>query len=533
MQGKKWSEYDKDWFEKYSLAKKYYEENGNLKIPVTYSCEKHGTKINLGTWIRWQRENNGLGKLPKYRKELLNEIGMIWKIRNDSWEYMYKEATNYYKEKGNLKVPTVYSYIKDGEKIKLGSWIATQRVIYKNGKLSAKRKELLNEIGMIWKINNAYSWEYMYEEAVNYYKKKGNLRVPMVYSYIKDDEVINLGNWIVSQRIIYNNGKLSAKRKELLDKIGMVWKAKFSWEYMFNLAKDYYLKNNKLFTTNYKVNIDGNNILLGVWLNKQKNFYNKGKLTEEKIKLLETIGLKWTREERKQIRENEKNKKWLLLYKAVINYYKEHGNLVIPNNYLVTVDHEEILLKSWYKKQKSMLKQKELSPEKEKLINGLFSLDEDNKIKTENDKKWMFFYNLAKEYYNHSGNIKIPSEYEVIVNGKVKKLGKWIDRQRTIYKKGKLNEEMIKLLNELGMIWEFGSIRYSEWLDNYELVKKYYEEYGNLDIPSSYVVNDKLFSLRDWLRRQRMLYELGKLNEEKINLLNEIGMVWNSKTLKK
>ena len=172
MQGKKWSEYDKDWFEKYSLAKKYYEENGNLKIPVTYSCEKHGTKINLGTWIRWQRENNSLGKLPKYRKELLNEIGMIWKIRNDSWEYMYKEATNYYKEKGNLKVPTVYSYIKDGEKIKLGSWIATQRVIYKNGKLSAKRKELLNEIGMIWKINNAYSWEYMYEEAVNYYKKK-------------------------------------------------------------------------------------------------------------------------------------------------------------------------------------------------------------------------------------------------------------------------------------------------------------------------------------------------------------------------
>ncbi len=44
MQGKKWSEYDKDWFEKYSLAKEYYLEHGNLKIPVTYSCEKHGTK---------------------------------------------------------------------------------------------------------------------------------------------------------------------------------------------------------------------------------------------------------------------------------------------------------------------------------------------------------------------------------------------------------------------------------------------------------------------------------------------------------
>ena len=160
---KKWSKKDKDWFERYSLAKKYYEENGNLKVPASYSCEKDGIKINLGTWISTQRIDYNSGKLPYYRKELLDEIGMFWKLKsNFSWDYMYEEAVNYYKEKGNLKVPILYSYIKDGEKINLGTWISTQRVDYNSDKLPQYRKELLDRIEMLWKLKNKYSWEYIY-----------------------------------------------------------------------------------------------------------------------------------------------------------------------------------------------------------------------------------------------------------------------------------------------------------------------------------------------------------------------------------
>ena len=441
---------DKDWLEKYSLAKKYYEENGNLLIKKTYKVRD----INLGRWISVQRKNNKLGKLSSRRKELLDEIDMIWNCSDASWFKMYKEAVNYYKEKGNLKVP--------------------------------------NE-----------------------------------YSYIKEDEEINLGNWIVDQRFNYNNGKLSSKRKELLDEIGMVWKlrARLSWEYMFELAKDYYLKNNKLFSSTYKVNIDGNDILLGSWLNNQKKFYNEGKLSQERIKLLETIGLKWTKEERKQTRENNENRKWLILYKAVLNYYKEHGDLVLPKDFKVKVEENDILLGEWLERQKGLINKKKLTPEKEELINALFSLDEDNKIKTKNDKKWYDLYNLAKEYYNHSGNIEIPSEYEVIVNGKVKKLGQWLNLQRKSYKKGKLSEERINLLNELGMIWEFGSIRHSEWLDNYELAKKYYLEHGNININKKYFVDG--FCLGAWLYRQKVKYSENKLTSEQIDMLEKIGVDWN------
>lgn len=77
--GMEWSVYNKlTWDEWYDIARAYYEENGNLKIP--YKLEVNGHKI--GIWIFNQRDarNN-----PKSRRKItqdqidkLDKIGMIW-----------------------------------------------------------------------------------------------------------------------------------------------------------------------------------------------------------------------------------------------------------------------------------------------------------------------------------------------------------------------------------------------------------------------------------------------------------------------
>lgn len=65
------------WDSHYSLAKKYYKENGNLLIPVNYISNG----FNLGGWIVHQRQKYKCGKLSDYQIKKLNSIKMVWKVR--------------------------------------------------------------------------------------------------------------------------------------------------------------------------------------------------------------------------------------------------------------------------------------------------------------------------------------------------------------------------------------------------------------------------------------------------------------------
>lgn len=77
--------------------------------------------------------------------------------------------------------------------------------------------------------------------------------------------------------------------------------------------------------------------------------------------------------------------------------------------------------------------------------------------------------------------------------------------------------------------------KYIEWLKKYNLAKIYYEHYGNLEIPESfktnngYLYDNEGIALGNWISNQRQAYKeqgTGKITNKEINLLNEIGMLW-------
>ena len=71
----------------------------------------------------------------------------------------------------------------------------------------------------------------------------------------------------------------------------------------------------------------------------------------------------------------------------------------------------------------------------------------------------------------------------------------------------------------------------SPWEIYYEAAAGYYRENGNLRIPKSYVTDTGL-TLGSWLQTQRRVYAgkiSGSLTEEKIEKLNQIGMVWDAR----
>ena len=71
-------------------------------------------------------------KLTAGQIKRLEMIGMVWDGILDRWERNYQAAINYYREHGDLKVPTKY-VSADG--LNLGVWIQSTRRSYRNGML--------------------------------------------------------------------------------------------------------------------------------------------------------------------------------------------------------------------------------------------------------------------------------------------------------------------------------------------------------------------------------------------------------------
>ena len=459
-------------------------------------------------------------------KEIINErfkivdevqnVRQIFEKLNDtltaSWDMMYALAKQYYSEYGNLEVPRRY---KTQEGYSLGHWIFTQRSVYKGetyGTLGNDRIKKLETIGMVWDSIRDISWQRYYESAKRYYEEHGDLNVPCHY---KKTNGVDLAAWIRRIRSYRKSGiqtsYLTEERIAALDKMGMIWSVPdYLWEENFAGALEFYRQNGHL---NVPVDYRAfNGLQIGVWIRRQRSLRaGKAKIgvppTEEQIARLDAIGMNW---------KNRSESAWNKGYQAAVAYYKEYGNLEVPTTYVMPDGYR---LGTWLAKCREKGKEKH-SEEQRK------SLDELGII-WEKPDSWQVRYLLAKKYYEEHGNLNIPPKYKA--DGIW--LSKWVNEQRQIYigNRGvkKLTEEQIKSLESIGMVWENRNhlVWNETWHNQFQSAQVFYRQYGHLNIPSDYD-NGNGKTLAAWVVRQRALKVKGKLPQEQIAMLEEIGMVW-------
>ena len=140
------SRYDRQWNEIYQAAKRYFESNGNLDVPVAYSSPEG---YALGKWVRRQQyayrnpeKSNAI--LSPERIARLDAIGMQWEKPNP-WKHRYMLAQEYKKVHGNLDIPAKY---KTADGIWLSRWVYDQKRLLRDNsaKLSMYQKQLLEEL---------------------------------------------------------------------------------------------------------------------------------------------------------------------------------------------------------------------------------------------------------------------------------------------------------------------------------------------------------------------------------------------------
>ena len=506
----------------------------NLKDRIKeYRISKNSKKRNIHL-------NNASFDIDMINEDLFNILEYVRDRFTMTWNKKYALAKTYYEYYGNLEVPadfkTINGYDRDENGINLGTWITTQRRAYKGQckyRITEEQIELLKQIEMKFETNKfEEKWNKKYALAKAYYEYYGNLEVPTDFKttngYEHDENGIALGKWISTQRYAYKeigNGKITEEQIELLKQIGMRFetnKNEEEWDKKYALAKAYYEHHGDLevptdFKTTNGYEHDENGIALGKWISTQRYAYKEignGKITEEQIELLKQIGMRFE--------TNKFEEKWNKKYALAKAYYEYYGNLEVPADFKTKngykCDENGIALGSWISTLRKAYKGKgtnKITEERIKLLNQIGMRFETNKF----EEEWYKKYALAKAFYEHHGDLKVPTDfkttngYEHDENGI--NLGDWIYTQRRAYKgqcKYRITEEQIELLKQIEMKWLFEKTDITlqkEEINEKNIKRKktelynrfieYLNKYKNDELPSKEEINSKFIKKLDRL----------------------------------
>ena len=190
---------------------------------------------------------------------------------------------------------------------------------------------------------------------------------------------------------------------------------------------------------------------------------------------------------------------WDERFGQLLAYKAKHGNTIVPQR------NPPSELGMWVSNQRRDGKNGNLSKARIKRLNEIdFTWDT-------YESQWEERFSELLAYKNEHGDVNVPH--------RPSDLGKWIQNQRTDYKKGVLSTQSIKRLNDIGLVWDIPEF---QWEEKFNELLAYKNKYGNLDIPQNVI------GLGEWVSTQRKNNKNGKLSDEKIARLNKIGFVWDS-----
>ena len=134
---------------------------------------------------------------------------------------------------------------------------------------------------------------------------------------------------------------------------------------------------------------------------------------------------------------------------------------------------------------------------------------------------WSHRFRQLREFKAKHGALSMPRTYRTKDDWS---LQWWMVEQRRAKRKGRLSEEKIGRLDELGFEWQ----RRNGWTHGFKELEAYAREHGDICVPQRYQTAGG-FKLGKWVDNRREEKRKGRLCRRRIGLLDSLGFVWKAR----
>lgn len=270
----------KEWRAGYQAARIYHAAHGNLDCPQSHVQDG----VALGKWLSWQRHLYETKQLPDGRRHLLEELGIVWKVRLSQWETSLSYARRYAAENGHLVPDMSQQYAG----FPIGRWLRNLRVRADNGDIPADRVAQLAQIDPNWNPPWRTSWQRAYYQLRAFVAAHGHADVPAAHRTAEGTE---LGAWLATQRKERN--QLTPEQVRLLEDLGVRWRVisphDQKWRAGLDAARRYHARHGNLDCTVKYVDPEG--FRLGAWLANRRR--RAERLDADQRATLDALGMRW------------------------------------------------------------------------------------------------------------------------------------------------------------------------------------------------------------------------------------------------
>ncbi len=492
LPGWTWDRNSGIWDQHYEALLAFTEREGHAQIP-----KKHVENgFHLGTWVSHQRARRKNGQMGQDRQERLSQVrGWSWEVghhkqirHHTAWDRHYAALLLFVAREGHARVPTAHL---EGN-CRLGPWVRDQRRVYQEGLLLAERIQRLKKVaGWTWNIpylergKNRGNWEQCYSQLAAFAERFGHTRVPPNYRVNGG----RLDSWVTIQRMRYRNNRLNQERMQRLESIpGWVWEVRIEkeserWERHYRALEHFVQLEGHALVPRGHIE---NGLRLGIWVISMRMSHRRGTLPLKYAKRFESLrGWSWD-----PIADNWEN--WLMLLE---DYVAEHNTAFIRNEAIYAGRR----LGGWACEQRQSFKAGKLSIDRSNRLANLPGWSW-NPI----DDAWESWFELLNNYVAVQKTALVPNK--TVDGGRL--LGDWVSKQRTAFRKGKLQDDRRRRLEALPD-WYWDRAEQRSWNEAYDHLLEFARREGHARVPLTH--EESGYLLGPWVEEQRVLHARGEL----------------------
>ncbi|CAB9504925.1 helicase [Seminavis robusta] len=383
----------------------------------------------------------------------------------DEWDLKYRELQAYHKRHGHA---SPLDRKKNGQHSKLFLWVDRQR--RQAATLTPEQRAKLDQLQFDWTItnsndndndndnDNSEDWQTHYALLLDYRQEHDHARVSPHHP--------TLGDWCRRQHEQMCRQELSPSRHALLQEIGFELETRDqllqkNWLDKWHQLVEFQQQHGHCFVSESKHSTAGSKAL-AKWAAAQRHRYKEGRLPQERMDKLNSIGFVWdtssttstTAVHNKQKHKNKQqpsqdddnntqpqevsSTSWDDMYQQLVDFYQDHGHFVVPHSQFST-------LYTWMQQQRQRHHDGTLPKSQEDKLHDTDFIWCPTQAKQE-QLEWDAKFQLLHTFRHAKGHTYVQREDNL-------QLWRWAEYNDWKQRRGKLPQQLNNRLDAIGF-WD-------------------------------------------------------------------------------